>query len=128
MRSAGLRMAVAVKLEGDYSRIRRTWLSVLLPCGHICRHREDEQASLLVLSTTLHGYVAWEVRMKKDDDIGRLDFGIEGERSLRIGAVEDPAEWDVTKLRVACPSDAAVKGSADIMRLVPDGTKLTLLE
>ena len=95
MRSAGLRMAVAVKLEGDYSRIRRTWLSVLLPCRHIWRHREGEHASVLVLSTTLYGYVAWEVRFKKDDDSGRLDFGIEGERSLRIGAIEDPAEWGI---------------------------------
>ncbi len=89
-------MAVAVKLEGDYPRIHRTRLSALLPCGHICRHRKGEQASLPVLSTTLHGYVAWEARMKEaDEDVGRLDFGIEGERSLRSGAAEDPAEWGI---------------------------------
>ena len=101
MRSAGLRMLVATALGGDYGRIRRAWLSLLLPVGHVVR-RKGETSQLMVTWTSSCGFAAWRVRMRKDGDIGRLDFGAEGEHCLVYGAVEDIPEWEVVNIK-ACP-------------------------
>lgn len=86
-----------VDCDGDASKMKMAWLSLLVTPGTIVLHT-DRRHSLLVMSTTPYGFTGWRTPVAADLS---MQIGPIAKQSCRFHVVEDHKKWRVTECSFA---------------------------
>ena len=110
----GLQWACAVACDGDWARMSRAWLSLMVSPGTVVLKRDSNRCRL-VLRSSHHGVVLWRTPL-----IGKkLGVAPSARESVCFDVIDKPADWRIADVRFVAPGqDATLEYSKSITTLL----------
>ena len=117
-RQAGLRWAAAVSLDGDWTRISKSWWSCWQTPGTVTRLTGATKGTF-VLSSGVHGFLGWEISLVQTPAGISVVWPSPTATSIEVHVVEDPTHWKVIPVSATAPGDSKRDPTGALTEITP---------
>lgn len=95
------------KFGGDYSKLQKSWLSLLMMPGTLVMNRGDHLGPRLILAACAHGFWSYRCPVQNAGRHFLLDFDTQLPDQLMFDCVADLRGWRCVEVKIALPGDSA---------------------